>query len=198
MECESLEDVYDRWEHQYKRGDWDYLRSEDVPRYAVIAAYMRSIGRPISLLDIGCGEGIILRFCEREWLRQYTGVDISKTAIDRIKFRLPSDRLLCKPLEEFDTDDKFDIILFNEVLYYMSRPEKYLVRFRENLSQEGFFLISMLEMTGWRSWRSQTAINARSVWHFINKNQWNKLNEVMLRDVSRLKMWRIALVRPRN
>ena len=90
---------------------------------------MKHLGPPISLLDVGCGEGLILRFCDREWLVNYTGLDISQTALDRIKTLLPTDRLICSPLEEFSTDQRFDVILFNEVLYYMSDPKSHLKKF---------------------------------------------------------------------
>lgn len=189
------EEVYDRatWEQQYSNGDWDYLKSEQISRYGVLCSYMKHIGRPISLLDVGCGEGLILRFCDRDWLLNYTGLDISQTALDRIKTRLPTDRLICSPLEEFSTDQKFDVILFNEVLYYTNDPERHLVKFHNYLKPGGFFLISMFHLS---SWRSRTSRSARSAWRFIEKCKWKKVDEVLIKDVLHGKSWRIALIQP--
>lgn len=189
------EELYDRarWEQQYSQGDWDYLKSEQIPRYGVLCSYMKHLGQPISLLDVGCGEGLILRFCDRDWLVNYTGLDISQTALDRIKTLLPTDRLICSPLEEFSTDQRFDVILFNEVLYYMSDPKSHLKKFRNYLKPGGKILISMLEMPGWRS---RTARNARSIWQFIEKCKWRKIDDVLIKDVQHRKSWRVALIQP--
>ncbi len=196
MDAQQQDGAYgrERWEQQYRQGAWDYLNSEEeIPRYGVLCSYIKYFGRPISLLDVGCGEGLILNFCNREWLVNYTGLDISQTALDRIKTLFPTDRLICSPLEEFSIDQKFDVILFNEVLYYTTDPETHIKRFRNYLSPGGIFLISMSEISGWRS---RTARSARSVWRFIAKSKWKKIDEVLINDMSHRKSWRIALIQP--
>lgn len=182
----------ERWEQQYTRGDWDHLSSE-VPRYGVLCSYMKHLGHPISLLDIGCGEGLILRFCDREWLVKYTGLDISQTALDRIKTLLPADRLICSTLEEFSTDQKFDVILFNEVLYYTTDPESHLKKFRNFLNPNGLFLISTWKKSGWFS-RNNPSV--RAVWRLIEKCQLKKIDEVVINTIPRRSSWKIALLQP--
>ncbi|MGD0660311.1 MAG: methyltransferase domain-containing protein [Syntrophorhabdales bacterium] len=203
------DDVRKRWEQEFTRGDWEYLKSEhQIPRYAVLCSYMKHLGRPISLLDVGCGEGLILNFCGREWLPNYWGLDISQTALDRITSLSSADRLICSSLEDFSTDRKFDVILFNEVLYYTADPFSHLERFRDYLKPGGVFLISTCKQSGWfsshdcsitsvlRFWRSPINRSMRSVWRLVDRCKWKRLDEVVIRNISRKTSYRIALIQP--
>lgn len=74
----------EQWDEQYISGRWEYLSSvEQVPRYAIIGAWVELLAPGGSILDVGCGEGILI-----EWLRscsRYEGVDISQVAIARAR-----------------------------------------------------------------------------------------------------------------
>lgn len=184
----------EKWDHQYRQGTWDYLNSTDeIPRYSVLGSYMKFLGRPISLLDVGCGEGLVLKFCEREWLKIYTGLDISQTALDKIKTLLPTDTLICSTLEDCSINNKFDVILFNEVLYYTSDPESQLMRFRDYLKPEGYILISTYKKSGWFSRNSR---GIQNVWRLVEKCKWNKIDEVLITNIPKKKSWRITLIQP--
>ena len=48
------------WESQYLNGDWIYLRQlEQLARYSVIVGYRQYFKHGCSILDVGCGEGIL-------------------------------------------------------------------------------------------------------------------------------------------
>lgn len=182
------------WEQQFRQGSWDFLKSlQEIPRYCVLCSYMKHLGRSISLLDVGCGEGLLLKFCEREWLVSYSGLDISQTALDKIKTLLPGDRLICSALEEFSTDEKFDVILFNEVLYYIHDPETHLNKFCNYLNPGGIFIISTYKKSGWFFHNNR---RIRSAWHFISKCRWKKIDEVLIKNIPYRKSWKIALIQP--
>ena len=59
---------------QYAGGQWDYLRSPDeAPRYGVVAGYTALLpGRP-ALLEVGCGEGLLLDHVDRNRMSRFTG-----------------------------------------------------------------------------------------------------------------------------
>ena len=45
------------WEDQYGSGAWDWLSStSEFAHYSIVAAYVQMLKRPLSLLDLGCGE----------------------------------------------------------------------------------------------------------------------------------------------
>ncbi|HET7505999.1 MAG TPA: amino acid adenylation domain-containing protein, partial [Kofleriaceae bacterium] len=91
--------------------------------------------RPRSLLDAGCGTGLILfavaPHCERYW-----GTDVSTVAVDRLR-RLAAEpgrfsgdvQLQALAADELDRlpDQTFDVVLFNSVVQYFADAD-YLVR----------------------------------------------------------------------
>ncbi len=45
-------------------------------------------------------------------------------------------------IQKFVTDDKFDIIIFNEVLYYLDNPIESVLKFDTNFNEKGYFIFS--------------------------------------------------------
>jgi 2-polyprenyl-3-methyl-5-hydroxy-6-metoxy-1,4-benzoquinol methylase len=160
------------------------------------------------MLDVGCGEGLILNFCGREWLVHYSGLDISQSGLDKIKHLLPTDRLICSALEEFSTEQRFDVILFNEVLYYTADPQSHLEKFRNYLNPGGVFLISTSKNSGWfprnnlsiksvwRHWFPRNNRIIKSIWRSVSNCKWKKIDEVLIKNIPDRTIWRIALIRP--
>ncbi len=145
------------WDQEYAAGEWAMLEKlAEAPRYAVIAGYCRSVGTAKSLLDVGCGAGQLAGWvCQDQPLR-YAGVDLSAVAIEQARSRVPAgSRLEVADAATFDPGETFDIIVLNEMLYYMDRPEQLLRRYADFLAPNGAFIISMLRSTGsLRIWRA--------------------------------------------
>ena len=137
------------WEDGYRSGKWGYLWSDDeLPRYALLSAYLRQRCPDGSILDLGCGEGIL---CDRLWpgsFRQYLEVDISAEAVDRAKqLNQPRASYECADVEQYHTAEgqTFDAVVFNEVLYYFRDPVAVATRFAQDLSPQGILVASMYE-----------------------------------------------------
>src|SRR5262245_51695956 len=51
----------ERWDEEYASGRWDVMRrSDELARYSVLAGYLRRLHPRGRVLDVGCGEGILL------------------------------------------------------------------------------------------------------------------------------------------
>jgi len=146
-----------RLDDEYARGRWDYLRSlDEMSRYAVIVGYCRYGGDVSSVLDLGCGSGVLCG-----WLRplgpiDYVGVDLSNVAIDtaRRDWTDGSTNFIVMDIATYIPDRKFDIIIFNEVLYYFDQPGDILGRFEGFLNENGRFIISLWDAPESRlAWR---------------------------------------------
>ena len=73
----------DVWETQYAAGKWEYLRHPaELGRYALLEGYIKKLGLT-RILDIGCGEGILLEYLWPYAYDLYVGVDVSATALQR-------------------------------------------------------------------------------------------------------------------
>jgi SAM-dependent methyltransferase len=172
---------------EYACGRWDYLKSfEEMSRYAVISGYCVHGGDVRSVLDLGCGSGVL-----RQWLRplgriEYVGVDLSKVAIDTAKKEWTDGltNFIATDLATYVPDRKFDIMIFNEVLYYFDEPGDILGRFGEFLTENGRFIISLWDGTeshlAWRRSRGRVRV----------------VDAVQTRHSSGVS-WQIRLCRPR-
>jgi 2-polyprenyl-3-methyl-5-hydroxy-6-metoxy-1,4-benzoquinol methylase len=135
------------WETTYRQHDWDYLAGiAEVPRYSVVAGYAHKLARRGRILDAGCGEGVLLEYLDIDRF-QYTGFDLSPTAIDRARRRYEGGNLLCCSLDDFTPlqGRRYDLIIFNEVLTSLKNSIAVLNRFYSFLQPSGHVIISQFQ-----------------------------------------------------
>ena len=133
------------WDATFRAGQWDYLSSlGEMPRYAVIAGYIRSFKRNGTVLDAGCGQGVLFDHLNGDAI-MYSGFDVSETAIAEARRRAPQARLAVCSVGEYRTDETFDVIVFNEVLPHVDDPLGTLDRFIRILKPEGLVIISLYQ-----------------------------------------------------
>jgi 2-polyprenyl-3-methyl-5-hydroxy-6-metoxy-1,4-benzoquinol methylase len=134
-----------QWDAQYACGNWDYLRSVgELARYSVIAGYCRQHKPEVSVCDVGCGEGILERALWPAY-SHYLGIDVSDAAIRRARAanqHSAAASYQCADALLFDTAEHFDVIVFNECLYYFPQPGAVLHRYEKYLNADGAFVVS--------------------------------------------------------
>lgn len=134
------------WDREYSTQAWQHLHSEEeLPRYALLSALMRKHQRPGSVLDIGCGEGILFEHLWPGSFTQYCGIDLSLEAISHAKSRNHAEATFqCADAEKFvpHANQSFNAIIFNEVLYYFVDPAATVARYQEYLQSDGIVLAS--------------------------------------------------------
>ncbi len=136
------------WEREYASGRWDSLRSADeANRYALILGHLvRRGGRP-SLLDVGCGAGRLLEFISCLPLESYLGVDISEQAIQQARaLNIPNASFDVGSAESFVPPRRFDVIVFNEIVFYLKDPNAVLLRYQQYLHDGGMMIVSMVDV----------------------------------------------------
>jgi 2-polyprenyl-3-methyl-5-hydroxy-6-metoxy-1,4-benzoquinol methylase len=123
-------DNHERLDLAYMVPDpWHLDSDQERARFtATTDAMVRAFGRPSTILEVGCGEGVqseyFARHCDR-----LTGIDVSARAIERARRRLPSAELLVGDLDAqpwAGDSDRFDVIVACEVIYYMRDAPKFL------------------------------------------------------------------------
>jgi len=133
-------------EDSYGQEDpWGFLRDLDAaPQRGIIAGYIQHLAPTGRVLDVGCGEGLLLRALGPDV--RYVGVDLSGEAIARAQ-RDFGDRGDFHEADAtlFEPDGAFDIIVFNECLYYMPEPAGVVRRYEAFLAPEGHAIVSMYE-----------------------------------------------------
>jgi 2-polyprenyl-3-methyl-5-hydroxy-6-metoxy-1,4-benzoquinol methylase len=182
------------WEDEYENGLWKRLHgSQEFARYTLVSGYIQKSGRQVSLLDIGCGEGVILKHLDLGMIGNYTGVDIARTALDKITPRRGQDRYICSSLENYSPDAQWDVILFNEVLYYTSDPVAQLKKFEHSLKKDGCYVISMYRKKNPLAYNNRCI---RNVWRYIKFARYTVDDSVELAKIDGSAAWQVFIVRP--
>lgn len=116
-------DDYQRLELAYRLGDpWNMDSGLEQARFAATNALLeRAFGRVGSLLEIGCGEGH-QTLALQALAGQVHGIDVSPTAIERARDRVPGAQFAAADVARQPWGDqagRFDLVVACEVLYYI-------------------------------------------------------------------------------
>ena len=148
------------WDEQYASGAWDYLRSMgEAARYALIAGYCRYLSASAAVIDVGCGEGILQRLLVPSYSR-YLGIDLSGVAIERARAGAgdAANTVFTRADGgEYAPAGDFDLIIFNESLYYFPRPLEVVRRYEGHLRDGGAIIVSNVIRRRSRVARAQVA-----------------------------------------
>lgn len=122
----------------------EYLEEENY-------ALARILGKPRRVLDVGCGRGINGETAKRKGA-YVVGVELHPEAVAAARARL--DEVIETDIERADatsklTDQKFDLILFADVLEHVSRPTDVLRRFLAHLEEDGRVIVSLPNVAAW-------------------------------------------------
>ena len=132
-------------EKRYATGRWAYMRDiAESHRYSLIigcADYYKSPNRKV--LDVGCGEGILQ---QRMVYLKYTGMDMNAEAIRLAQARADANtEFFLAAAESYQANDLYDVIVFNESLYYIKDPMVVFAKYRALLANDGIIIVCMFQ-----------------------------------------------------
>ena len=132
------------WEEQYRSGQWQLLRRlEELARYSVIAGYLHHLKPGGSVLDVGCGEGLLADHLRPFGYSRYLGVDLSEAAVEQAAARADAkSSFAAADAELYVPPQRWDAVVFNECLYYFRDPLGTVRRYEGFLEPGGVFIVS--------------------------------------------------------
>ena len=135
----------DKWDREYQSGQWDLLKNlSQLAHYSVIAGYCRFLKPGGSVFDVGCGPGILQQAVAPYGYCRYLGVDLSQEAIALASTRGDEKTVFVSAdVTTYGTNDRFDMIIFNECLCYLDDPVAVLKKYESFLESEGLFVVSL-------------------------------------------------------
>jgi 2-polyprenyl-3-methyl-5-hydroxy-6-metoxy-1,4-benzoquinol methylase len=141
-----------QWERQFAEGKWDRLKEGQANTTLIaelISDYARARGETIRVLDVGCGNGGLARLVANMPGVDYTGIDLSETAIEAARAFVPKGTFLAADAEHPPEDlGVFDVLVFNEVFFYID-PDCVLPQYRSHVAPGAHVIVSVV-----RSWRT--------------------------------------------
>jgi 2-polyprenyl-3-methyl-5-hydroxy-6-metoxy-1,4-benzoquinol methylase len=135
------------WDRLFETGAYDRMSSgPERARYSVIVGHCEVL-RLHTILDVGCGQGVLAERLKRLDYERYVGLDISRTAIDEAQRDRPDPRntYLTADATAFETEARFQLIVFNECLYYMEDPAAVVRHYLRFLEPGGRLIVSMYD-----------------------------------------------------
>jgi 2-polyprenyl-3-methyl-5-hydroxy-6-metoxy-1,4-benzoquinol methylase len=133
------------WEAQYAAGRWDFLAELcELARFSVLAGYIEHLKPGGTVLDVGCGQGVLLRRLAGSTYSRYVGIDISDSAIAVARQqRTERSTFFAADCEAYSPAGEFDVIVFNEVLCCLRDPLRTVERYASSLRPGGLLLSSV-------------------------------------------------------
>jgi 2-polyprenyl-3-methyl-5-hydroxy-6-metoxy-1,4-benzoquinol methylase len=132
------------WEAQYAAGRWDFLGElSELARFSVLAGYVCQLKPLGSVLDVGCGQGNLLPRLPSTAYSRYVGIDLSGSAI-AVAQKQQNERsaFFVADCENYSPAQRFDVIVFNEVLCCLHDPVRTVDRYACSLDPGGLILTS--------------------------------------------------------
>jgi 2-polyprenyl-3-methyl-5-hydroxy-6-metoxy-1,4-benzoquinol methylase len=214
-EVEScLRSVVRQWDDE--AGHWRGLdKASQAPRYAAVAEMLHRSNADRCVLDVGCGEALLLK-----WLPEhavYVGIEPSTAAVQMAVSRTPSLRIHTTRAECFDArGERFDAVVFNEMLYYTRNPVGLVRKYAALLTPEGVVLCSIFQKPNGASLRSRLSMRtrvmhlldprrpisnvhcARMVRNFMRRQGWPILDDRLVNGAGSRAVWQVWLARPQG
>jgi 2-polyprenyl-3-methyl-5-hydroxy-6-metoxy-1,4-benzoquinol methylase len=169
------------WEAQYASGRWDFLAElSELARFSVLAGWICHLKPGGTVLDTGCGQGLLLRRLPDSLYSRYVGIDLAASAIAVAKKQAQDVRstFLVADCESYTPDEHFDVIVFNEVVCCLVDPLQTVERYVGFLKPGGLLLVSMCTAARgsatilWRLKRRYATLDEVRVTHSARKVSW--------------------------
>jgi SAM-dependent methyltransferase len=184
------------WDNSYRAGLWTYLRNlDEMAHYSAICGYVRCAHHQSRILDIGCGEAVLFGYLGPEFDGRYAGVDWSGVAIANATSKCTGVDLFCSDIESFGAayrGRKFDVIVFNEILYYLQNPIETVAHYERLLRREGTLIVSMCAYEHDREMSRKVA----RIWRELIQPQRSLLDSIRVTNERTSITWCIRAYRP--
>jgi len=143
--------IKEYWDHEWSRRivEGGVLMNKEKFKYLVKQLWKRPYLIPLRKLEVGCGSGVHIRelssLC-KEWSGNYTGFDLSETAVKFAKRQglnvwhgdITGDRKISQ--SPYAPVGPFQLFLFLDVLEHMTDHQAVAAKVRELADPEGFII----------------------------------------------------------
>ena len=154
-------DIFGEWAEQGKDVGMENTHAMPVKEMIDFALEEREkIGKNFSFLDLGCGNGWVVRdVAQNKLCDRSVGIDGAKQMIVNAESRGGKTKYILADINSFDSDEKYDVIHSMEVLYYLDDPSETVKKISDSwLSNNGRLIVGIdhyYENTDSHSWQEK-------------------------------------------
>lgn len=131
------------WNYKYAIGKWDYMATENLRYQAIASLIDKHCEKKCAILDLGCGFGALNKYLKDIEYKEFLGIDLSVNAIHKAqKQGYKNATFITKDIHKFIPSIKYDIIIFNEVLYYLDNQIEMVKFFANHTKTPGYMIFS--------------------------------------------------------
>jgi 2-polyprenyl-3-methyl-5-hydroxy-6-metoxy-1,4-benzoquinol methylase len=172
------------WDKSYTEGY--VLDSDDQDaRYGALLALMQRYDQGETILDAGCGEGLLEQKYRQLSPSRMIGIDYSQEAIKLARAKgIPRCHFACIDYRHCDLGQRYGMIVFNESLYYIENVSQVLGTLSHQLTRQGVLIISMFDR-----------LVTRRIWKAIIP-QYAIRQSVAVKDETHHRRWHIRVLTP--
>ena len=117
-----------------------------------LSKFLDAIGvnKNFSVLDVGCGVGIFTEYFAKNRFKNYKGIDLTKSIIDRLnnKFRKQGYTFEQKDICKEKIEGKYDLVIMISVTQHIINDEHFefaMNNLKNSLNKNGLFLVTDME-----------------------------------------------------
>ncbi|HEX2608527.1 MAG TPA: methyltransferase domain-containing protein [Flavisolibacter sp.] len=148
----------------------EFERISDIKRLDFIADVLhKTLPKDATVLDVGCGNGIISRSLGRKGFK-VLGIDISEKTIEKAKALndLPNVDFQVMSAEQLAvSNEKYHAVVCSEVLEHLNEPHKLLLVLHQSLKEDGVLIVTVPNGKGPRE-----LFVTKPVQNLQQKNNW--------------------------
>ena len=123
----------------WTKDEYNYRKERFGKERVEILANVVGDVKTMSILDVGCGSGYFSA-CAKEQGADCYGLEIAKDVQQWVSQHL-SIEIFGKPLEQLETDIRFDVITAFDVIEHLERPLEFLLHAHRLLKNEGVIFV---------------------------------------------------------
>lgn len=124
-----------------KASSWD---KHNIPKEEILDLIFNKgfLIENCSILDVGCGTGILFNYFIKYNAKSITGIDISKNMIDIAKLKYPNIKLICDNILFFDDENKYDVVVLYNTLPHIYDLDLLFTNIKKLLIKDGKLIIA--------------------------------------------------------
>lgn len=128
------------------KKSYEFTRYADIKRlHFILEAITKHAGRQGTVLDVGCGNGVITRFMGEHGF-DVLGIDVSEKTIAKARSlnKFPNVKFEVKSAEELVADGTmYDAVICSEVLEHLTNPSKLLAELHKAIKPTGILVVTV-------------------------------------------------------